>query len=320
MRSGGVVHELIPGPRAWGRIHGPRAWGHPAGPCLTRVGARDGRSVPRVRHDLRPRRPLRVSGHRVHRPSYGRTVECARAGRGSVGSHLGRGPDVEDGTATAAPSSTLPNNRTGPRCSARMRCSGHATTSSRVTQCSNHATTSSRAPQCSGHATTSSRAPQCSDHATTSSRVTHRSDHATTSSRAPPHSDHAMTSSRYATQPDRADSREPPRPPRRVEDEAAVAVSSSTNTAPAQTHSTGAETGERAYHGPCVRGSVHAVAAHPQGPSRPKVVTTPRTERPPRAPTLVRHGPARRPHAHGPAANAPEQHVFNAMSQETSEL
>jgi len=41
-------------------IHGPRACGYPAGPCLTRVGARDGRSVPRVRHDLRPRRPLRV--------------------------------------------------------------------------------------------------------------------------------------------------------------------------------------------------------------------------------------------------------------------
>jgi len=34
--------------------------------------------------------------------------------------------------------------------------------------------------------------------------------------------------------------------------------------------------GERAFHGPSVRGSVHALAAHPQGTSRPKVVTTPR--------------------------------------------
>jgi len=46
-----AVRMTVPGPRAWGRL---------AGPCLARVGARGGRSVPRVRHGLRPRRPLRV--------------------------------------------------------------------------------------------------------------------------------------------------------------------------------------------------------------------------------------------------------------------
>jgi len=34
--------------------------------------------------------------------------------------------------------------------------------------------------------------------------------------------------------------------------------------------------GARAFHGPSVRGSVHAMAAHPQRAARPKVVTTAR--------------------------------------------
>jgi len=44
-------------------------------------------------------------------------------------------------------------------------------------------------------------------------------------------------------------------------------------------HATGLEQappGARVFHGPSVRGSVHAMAAHPQGTARPKVVTNPR--------------------------------------------